>query len=151
MKVLLVYSHTPLYGHLMTTDSLLCPWGKKALTFSRNSTRVLCAFLWRHCTTMTWKYLISRFVEDVNTRQWLSFSFPELRCSLLEFKSKPIRQHLVNWTRWNKRDKIWKRADLLFMWRFHTRRHCRRICLSSLMSSVTLSSIMNMHAYAVVL
>ena len=32
----------------------------------------------RRCTTTTWKCLISRFVEDVNTRQQLSFSFPGL-------------------------------------------------------------------------
>ena len=30
-----------LYGHLIITDSLLCPWGKKALTFSLNSTRLI--------------------------------------------------------------------------------------------------------------
>ena len=24
-----IYSQTPLYGHLIITDSLLCPWGKK--------------------------------------------------------------------------------------------------------------------------
>ena len=26
----LTYRQTPLYGHLIITDSLLCPWGKKA-------------------------------------------------------------------------------------------------------------------------
>ena len=30
-----------LYRHLIITDSLLCPWGKKALTFSPNSTRLI--------------------------------------------------------------------------------------------------------------
>ena len=30
-----------LYRHLIITDSLLCPWGKKALTFSQNSTRLI--------------------------------------------------------------------------------------------------------------
>ena len=29
-----------LYRHLIITDSLLCPWGKKAPTFSLNSTRL---------------------------------------------------------------------------------------------------------------
>ena len=29
-----------LYRHIIITDSLLCPWGKKALTFSLNSTRL---------------------------------------------------------------------------------------------------------------
>ena len=39
----------------------------------------------RHCTTTTWKYLISRLVEDLKTR--LYFSFPEHLYSLLEFNS----------------------------------------------------------------
>ena len=32
------YSQRQLYGHLITTEILLCPWGKKALTFYLNST-----------------------------------------------------------------------------------------------------------------
>ena len=32
------YSQSPLYGHLIITGILLCPWGKKALTFYLNST-----------------------------------------------------------------------------------------------------------------
>ena len=35
------YRQIPLYGHLIITDSLLCPWAKKALTFSLNSTRLI--------------------------------------------------------------------------------------------------------------
>ena len=42
------------------------------------SIRPFCTFLSRHCTTTTSKCLISRFVEDGNTRQQLSFSFPEI-------------------------------------------------------------------------
>ena len=38
----------------------------------------VCTFICRRCTTTTWKWLIWRFVEDANTRQQLSFSFPEL-------------------------------------------------------------------------
>ena len=53
-------------------------------------------FLSRRFTTTTWKCLISRFVEDGNTRQQLSFSFPELWYSPLEFNSKTICQHLTN-------------------------------------------------------
>ena len=47
---------------------------------------LFCAFLCCHCITMTWKCLFLRFlhVEDVYTRR--SFSFPELRYSLLEFE-----------------------------------------------------------------
>ena len=37
----LVISRAPLYGYLIITDSLLCPWKKKALTFSLNSTRLI--------------------------------------------------------------------------------------------------------------
>ena len=91
-----------------------------------------CITLSRHCTITTWNCLISRFVEDVNTRQRLSFSFPELWYSLLEFNSRKICQHLTNWTSWNKRDKVWssanslrerRKSSLLFKWRFRGRRH----------------------------
>ena len=51
---------------------------------------LFCTFLCRRCTTTTWNCLISRFVEDGNKRQQLSFSFPELWCSPLEFNSKQI-------------------------------------------------------------
>ena len=39
-----------------------------------------------------------------NTRQRLSFSFPELWYNLLDFNSTKNCQHLTNWTTWNKRD-----------------------------------------------
>ena len=38
----------------------------------------------------TWKCLISRFVEDGNTRQQLSFCFPELWYCPVEFNSKKL-------------------------------------------------------------
>ena len=41
---------------------------------------LFCTFLCRHCTTITCKCLNSRFVEDGNIRQKLSFSFPEIWC-----------------------------------------------------------------------
>ena len=50
--------------------------------------KLLCTFPCRHCTTTTWKCLISRFVENANTRQQLYFSFAELWYSLLEFNSR---------------------------------------------------------------
>ena len=62
---------------------------------------LFCTFLCRRCTTTTWNCLISRFVEDGNKRQQLSFSFPELWCSPLEFNSKKIAN---NWR--IKRDRI---------------------------------------------
>ena len=43
-----------------------------------------------------------------------------------------ICQHLpTTWTKWNKRDKVWSRANLLFKLRSRTRR--RRCCLSALL------------------
>ena len=92
---------------------------------------LFCTFLCRRCTTTTWKCLISRFVEDVETIQRLASSFPEL-CSLLQFNSRKICQHLTNWTSWNKRDKVWSSANSLFKWRFRSRR--RSYCWSSLMN-----------------
>ena len=37
----LYYSQTPLHGHPVITDSLLCSRGKKAFTFSLNSTLLI--------------------------------------------------------------------------------------------------------------
>ena len=70
----------------------------------------------------------SRFLEDGNKRQQLSFSFPELWCSPLEFNSKKIAN---NWR--IKRDGISAikfRANSLFKWRFRSSR--RRPCVNSL-------------------
>ena len=93
---------------------------------------LFCTSLSRRSMTTTWKCLISRFVEDGgNTKQRVSFSFPELWYSLLEFSSRKSCQHLRNWTRWTKRETVWSRATLLFKWRFRSRR--RRCCLSSLL------------------
>ena len=36
---------------------------------------LFCTFRSRRCTTTTWKCLISRFVEDLNTRRQLAFFF----------------------------------------------------------------------------
>ena len=94
---------------------------------------LFCTFLCLRCTTTTWKCLISRFVEDGNKRQQLSFSFPELWCSPLEFNSKKNWQNLTNETRWNKRDKVWGSANSLFKWRFLSRR--RRRCVNSVLST----------------
>ena len=48
---------------------------------------VRCKLLWRHCTTTMWNFLISRFMEEVNTSQRFSSCFCELRYSPLEFNS----------------------------------------------------------------
>ena len=60
---------------------------------------LFCTFLCRCCTTTTWNCLISRFVEDGNKFQQLSFSFPELWCSPLEFNSE---KHLPTFDELNK-------------------------------------------------
>ena len=77
---------------------------KQRNNFVRTSHRAFCTFHCRHCTTTKWKRLISRFVEGVNTMQWLPFSFPVIWHSPLEFNATKICQHLTNCTRWNKRD-----------------------------------------------
>ena len=90
-----------------------------------------CIFLCRGCTTTTWNFLFSRFVEDVNTRQQFSFSFSELWYTHLEFNSRKIHCYLPNWTRWSKRHKVWSNVNILFKWRFCSRR--RRCFLRSLL------------------
>ena len=84
-----------------------------------------CTFLCRRCTSTKWKCLIPLLMEDANTRQRLSFFFPDLWYSPSEFNSRKISQHLINWTRWSKRDKVWSSATSLFTCRFRSRR--RRI------------------------
>ena len=69
----------------------------------------------RHCTTTTWKCLISHFMESVNTRERFWFPFLERRYSLLEFNSsKQGWHHLTNWTRWNLRGKVWSSVNSPF-------------------------------------
>ena len=76
--------------------------------------------------------LISRFVGDANTRQRLSFSFPELRYRLLEFSYKEKKcQHLTSWPRWTKRDWLWSSANSLFKSSFRSHLRHRLRCLSS--------------------
>ena len=78
---------------------------KQNNNFTHASHHALCTFHCRHRTTMKWKRLISRFVKDGNKRQRLSFSFPVLWHSPLEFNSRKICQHLTNCNYWNKRDR----------------------------------------------
>ena len=129
-------------GSLRNDDGDVNENGKKAIgldwqdnNFARVS-RFFCTFLCRHCTTTMWNVLIPPFLENVNTRPRLSFSFPELRYSLLEFNSrKKLCQHLTNWTRRNKRYLVWSSLNSPFKWRFHS--HRRLCCLSSLLISWT--------------
>ena len=52
-------------------------------------------------------FTLFTFGQDVNTIQRPYFSFSELWYSPLEFNSRNIPQHLMNWTRWNTRNKVW--------------------------------------------
>ena len=93
------------------------------------SITLFCAFPCRRCATTTWNCLISRVFGGREQRP--SFAFSELWYSPLESTSRQIRQHLTSWTRWNKRDEVWTRANRLFNWRFRSRRRHR--CWSSLL------------------
>ena len=94
---------------------------------------LFCTFLCCCCTTTTWKCLISRLwrMWTHETTTFLFFSW--ILIQSLEFNSRNICQHLTNWMSWNKRDKVWGRANSLFKWRF-CNRHWRGCCLSSLIS-----------------
>ena len=70
--------------------------GKKAISVdwqnnsSAHASHFFSTFLCHHCTTTMWKCLIfSCFMEDVNTTQWLSFSFPELPYTAVFKNSTP--------------------------------------------------------------
>ena len=131
MKAFDTVSYTIL-GSLSKDDGAATRTAKKIDLLSKTTTlhmqhTFFCTFLCRHCRTTTSKCLISRFKEDVNTRQRFSFSFCELRNSPLEFNSWKIRQHLTNWKSWNRSDEVWNSANSLFGWRFRCR--CREMHL----------------------
>ena len=48
-----------------------------------------------------WNGPMKRFVEDVNARQQLPFTFSELRYSSCRIHIPKICQNLMSWTRWN--------------------------------------------------
>lgn len=58
-----------------------------------------CTFFWSCCTTAMWNFLISRFIEVVNTRQRLSFSFCMTIYSLFHFErtNKLDRNYYLYW------------------------------------------------------
>ena len=97
-------------------------------------------FLCRHYRTTTWKCLISRFVEDVNTRKRLfSFFLRSIQSLRLQLQ-KTFFQHFMTWTRWNKRDKVWSRANSLLGCRFRSRRRRCRLSFFSLPTACRLFS-----------
>ena len=72
---------------------------------------LFCTFLYRPCTTTTWKCLIASFMEDVNKRRRISFSLSKLECGPQEINSREIRLHLPFSANWNKHDKDWKNGN----------------------------------------
>ena len=115
--------------------------GKKVKQQRCTCITLFCTFLCRQCTTTVWKCLISRFVENVNTRQRLY--------SILEFNSRKNWQYLTSWTRSNKRDKVWSSVNSPFDWRFRSRNY--RCCLNSVMiqSAPGLTLSLPFHCYLV--
>ena len=87
-----------------------------------------CTLLCRHCTTTTWKCLISRFMEDedVTKRRRIFLSFSKLGCGPQEINSRKIRLHLTVSVDGNKRDNVWKKANALSKLRFRYRPRRRR-------------------------
>ena len=74
---------------------------------ARTSPFNYCTFLCRHCKTMTWKCLISRFVEKVGTTETTTlFFFSWTSVQSFRIQRKKSCQHLRNCTRWNKLDKV---------------------------------------------
>ena len=68
-----------------------------------------------------------------NSRETFLF-FSSISIQSFIINSRKICEHLTNWTRWNKLDKVWSSAYSLVKWRF--RCHPRRCCLSSLITEV---------------
>ena len=79
------------------------------------------------------KMLNFTFCKGCEHKTTTFFFFSWTLKNVLE-KSNPEKncQHLTS-QRWNKRDKVWSNATLVFKWRFRSRRrHC---CLSSLLQN----------------
>ena len=68
---------------------------------SERAVRFFVHFFYRHCSPTTRNFLVSRFTEDVNTRQQFSFSFSDLRYSPLE--STPEKFPNIWQNEWNGR------------------------------------------------
>ena len=113
------WSHIPCYDPAIALDWQNNSFARASRYFVHWSSLFLC----RRCTTMyNVKGLISRFVEDVNEDKDFLFLFLNFD-TVLDFNSRlKMCQHLTNWTRWNKLDKVWSSATVPFKWRFRSRR-----------------------------
>ena len=88
-------------------------FNKQNNNFARAS-HFVCAFLSRLCTTATWKYVISRFMEDVKKQRRNSIPLFELGYGRLKFSFRRVRLHLTKYVGRNNRYKDWKNANSLF-------------------------------------
>ena len=96
----------------------------KTTSLHTHPLRFFRTFLCRYFTFTTWKCLISRFMEDVNKRRRNFISLSKLECGSQEINSRGGNLFTA---KWNKRDRVWKNANLSEKWRF--RRFLRsRIC-----------------------
>ena len=66
---------TPPRGRRRQRERQKKQWAWISKTTTLHVHHASCTFLGRYCTTTTWKCLISRFVEDMNTRELLFFLF----------------------------------------------------------------------------
>ena len=62
-------------------------------------------FLCCHCTTTTWKCLMSRFMENVNKERRTFLSVSKLESRPQEINSSETRSHFTFSVNWNKREK----------------------------------------------
>ena len=69
-------------------------FNKQNSNFARAS-RYFCTFLLCSCTTTTWKYLIWRFMEDVNKQRRNFISLSELGYGPLKFSFRRVHLHLT--------------------------------------------------------
>ena len=108
-------SHTGGRRALSPLRHPLLPWRQKSRAW-----RFFYTFLCPRCTITTWNFLISRFVEEVNTRQRFCNSFFKPRYSPLEYNSRkksPTFDKLTNWTRCDMEKEGWvlkQRGFILF-------------------------------------
>ena len=87
----------------------------KTTSLHTHPLRFLRTFLCRYFTITTRKCLISRFMEDVNKRRRNFLSLSKLECGSQEINSRGGNLFTA---KWNKRDRVWKNANLSEKWRF---------------------------------
>ena len=82
------------------------------------SCTLFCTFLRHHCTTSTWKYLISLLWRTQRQdKDFLFFSWTSIQSFRILQKEMPTF-HELNEMESYKRDKVWSSAILLFKWLF---------------------------------